>query len=226
MSKISCIIPTYNEGPRIAKVLEAVHGHPMVNEIIVVNDGSKDDTREIVGRFNGVKLISHEKNIGKSKAVAHGLIESSGDIIILLDADLIGLTPRYISDLIEPVISGKADVAISIRENSLLIFRMFGLDFVSGERVFHKELVADHTEDIQKLANFGLETYLNRLIIKNGCRIQIVSLKNLISPRKFIKTGFVSGIRGDYLMIKDILKTASVFEIIYQFIKMEFLRVK
>ena len=226
MIKVSCIIPAYNEELRIGTVLRAVYEHPLIDEIIVVDDGSQDRIEDVVKKFEGVQLIIHEKNKGKSQTVVDGIVQSKGDIIFLLDADLIGLTPKDISDLIEPVLSRQADISISLRKNSPWISRKIGLDFISGERVFSRRLVQDHLNEMQKLARFGLEVYLNKLIIKNKYRIKVVFWKDVISLWKYKKSGLFSGLKGDFFMVLDVLRTISVFEVIYQFVKMSFLKVK
>ncbi len=226
MSKISCIIPAYNEEPRIEAVLRAVYEHPLIDEIIVVDDGSKDRTEDVVKKFKGVQLIVHEKNKGKSQTVVDGIVQSKGDMIFLLDADLIGLTPKDISDLIEPVLCQRADISISMRKSSSWIDKKIGLDFISGERVFSRGLVQNHLNEMQKLPHFGLEVYLNKLIIKNKYRIKVVFWKDVISlwPRK--KSGLILGLKGFFLMNLDILRTISIFEVVRQFVKMSFLKVK
>ena len=60
MKNITCIIPAYNEGPRIRGVLSVLSGHALVNEVIVLNDCSKDNTAEIVAEFPSVRLVNHE----------------------------------------------------------------------------------------------------------------------------------------------------------------------
>ena len=73
MPNVSCIIPVYNEKPRIANVLKAVVGHPLIHEVVVVDDGSNDGTEDLVKQFSGVKLIRHEVNKGKTQAVVTGI---------------------------------------------------------------------------------------------------------------------------------------------------------
>jgi glycosyltransferase involved in cell wall biosynthesis len=226
MSKISCIIPAYNEELRIGTILRVVYSHPLIDEIIVIDDGSKDRTKNVVKKFDGIQLIVHKKNKGKSQTVVDGIIRSKGDIVLLLDADLIGLTSEDISNLIEPVLSRKADISISLRKNSPWISRKIGLDFISGERVFLKGLVQDHLNNMQKLPHFGLEVYLNKLIIKNKCRIKIIFWKNVISPWPHKKRGLLLGLKSFFFMITDILRTISIFEVISQFVKMSFLKIK
>lgn len=219
-------MPAYEEEARIGTVLRAVCGHPLIDEIIVVDDGSKDRTQDVVKKFEGVQLVVHEKNKGKSQTVADGIVRSKGDIIFLLDADLIGLTPKSISDLVEPVLSRKADISISLRKNSPWIFRKIGLDFISGERVFSRKLVQDHLNEMQKLPHFGLEVYLNKLIIKNKYRIKIILWENVISLWPHKKSGLLLGLKGFFFMLVDILRTISIFEAVRQLVKMSFLKVK
>ena len=225
MHKVSCVIAAYNEAPRIGGVLRAVTGHPLLNEIIVVDDGSKDNTAGAARTFKNVRLISHDKNQGKSKAVHTGLTQAKGDVIFLLDADLVGLTAENITDILNPVLNNLADVGISMRRNSPWIDRILGIDYISGERVFSKALIEKHLDEIYKLPNFGLEVFLNRIIIKNKCRIKVAYWENVISPLKSKKIGLISGIKSDIRMISDILKVISIFEVIYQFTQMLRLKV-
>ncbi|HEX9503672.1 MAG TPA: glycosyltransferase family 2 protein [Patescibacteria group bacterium] len=226
MDKISCIIAAFNEYDRIAKVLQAVHNHPKLSEVIVVDDGSIDHTDEVVRQFPNIRLIKQPKNQGKSMAVFTGINNATGNIIFLLDADLVGLTAENITDMVDPVLSGQADIAISIRKNSPWFDRMVGIDYISGERVFLKKLIQGHLNEIPKLRAFGLEVFLNRLIIKNKYRIKIVPMMNVISPLKYKKSGFMAGVKGDFNMMRDIFKTVSVLEAGMQYVRMTRLKVK
>jgi len=229
MNKVSCLVPAYNEGDRIASVLKIVCNHPLINEVIVINDCSTDNTLEVVTRFKNVRLINNEKNKGKSATIVAGIKEATGNILCLIDADLLGLTSKNINNLIEPITNDKADVAISVRRISPVMdrfYRMVGMDFISGERVFKKSLIQNNLEEIAGLPRFGLETFFNRIIINNKCRIKIVFWDNVRSPLKSKKHGVLAGIKGEISMSLNILKTASIFEIINQFIKMRKLIIK
>lgn len=218
--KVSCIIAAYNEEPRIGNVLRAAENHPLIGEIIVVDDGSKDGTRERVKQFPGIQLIALSKNVGKTKAVIAGIQAAKGEFIFLLDADLIDLTPQNITELFSPVLSGSAEVGISLRKNSPWPWRKLGIDFISGERIFPKTLVIGQMKKMAELPRFGLEVFLNRLIIKNKCSLKIIFWKNVVSPLKFRKQGSLKGLWSDALMILDIFRVISPFEFVYQIIMM------
>lgn len=225
MLKISCLIPAFNEAQRIGQVLEIVQTSSLVDEIIVVDDGSSDGTRDIVSRFSTVRLISHDHNRGKSAAICTGIEVAQNDTILMIDADLVGLTRENIDSLIRPVWNGEADISLSLRSikpnrRSPLIWHLIGLDYISGERVLPKKIFTENLDKILQLPNFGLEVFLNNLIVKNKYRIKVVAWPNVVSPMKSVKYGFWSGVVSDIKMIRDIFKTVSPLNVLFQIIKM------
>lgn len=203
---ISCIICAFNEAPRIAAVLAVASMHPLLQEVIVVDDGSTDDTAEVVRCFPSVRLISYTENQGKSFAMATGIAKAQGNFLMLLDADLKGLTAEHLTKLAAPVLSGKTDVGLSLRKNSLLLFRIIGLDFVSGERVIRKELLSDALDEIFELPRFGIEVFMNRKIIARQLSISVAHWHQVTQSRKTEKLGYWRGIRAEWRMIADLLR--------------------
>ena len=204
--RISCIICAFNEAPRIGTVLEVAAGHSLLSEIIVVDDGSTDGTDEVVRRFPSVRLITCAANRGKSAAMAIGIAAAQNELLMLLDADLKGLAAEHITALAAPVLSGTADVGLSLRQNSLLLFRAIGLDFVSGERVVRKELLGEALKEIYGLPRFGIEVFMNHLIIAHRLSIAVTHWPHVTQARKTEKLGYWKGIRAEWRMIADLLK--------------------
>lgn len=219
MITVSCIIPACNEATRIGKVLDVVRNHPLLFEIIVVDDGSADNTAN-VAREKGVRVVRLAKNQGKSHAVAEGIAAARGSHLLMLDADLMGLNECDITRLVQPVIQNQADVTISLRRNSPWIWRCIGLDYISGERVFARELLATRLDEIRALPHFGLEVWINRLWIAAGFRVQVVSWKGVISPYKAAKMGWLRGLMADVSMMRDIFRTITLRESVQQIISL------
>ena len=141
MKKISCVIPAYNEAARIGHVLDLALSCPLIDEVIVVNDGSSDNTEKVIRSFSGARIISFEKNGGKSRAVQSGISAAEGEYIMLLDADLIGLTAEDLTALIRPILDGEADMSISLRKGTAPLWYLLGIDYLSGERIFPRNLL-------------------------------------------------------------------------------------
>lgn len=214
--KVSCIIPAYNEASRVSDVIDVLLTHPLIGEIIVINDGSTDDTKAVLEKKNGITLYNLGENQGKTNAVLHGMERAAHEVVMLIDADLIGLTHAAITDLVAPVLDGRADITMSLRKNALIIYKLLGIDFVSGERVFDKHILLAHKEHLHALPGFGLEVYTNDLIINRNMRLKIVLWPTVISPRKGSKIGFFLGNIADAKMLWQILSTVSIVRCTYQ----------
>jgi len=219
MQKISCVICAYNEASRIRTILSAVIDHPLLAEVIVVNDGSTDETHNLLASYGDkLKLISYPQNKGKTHALTLGIGAATGDLLMLLDADLIGVTPANITALAEPVLTGKSDVSMSMRTNSLWVYRTVGIDFVSGERVFPRALIADKIPHMLRLPRFGCESFINRQIMNEQLTLTVVRWDNVFNVRMYEKIGWRRGFQAEAGMVIDVFTVLSPFEIIAQYL--------
>ena len=226
--KVSCIIPAYNEEQHIGAILSVLT--PLIgtvlHEVIAIDDCSRDKTKEIIKSFPPVILIEHTVNKGKSKTVADGIRASTGDYIFLLDADLKFLNQQNVIDLIEPVQSNKALVTISYRKNAWPLFPFKEIDYCSGERILPKSCILPKLEEVEELASYGLEIFLNRITIKNSMSISVVQWPNVENVFHQQKHGWWRGWGIVIGIWSSMLSTASIFEMYSQNIKMKRLLVQ
>jgi glycosyltransferase involved in cell wall biosynthesis len=117
--KVSVIIPAFNEASTITDCLRAVHGrNPTLElELIVVDDGSTDGTEAAVGRFTGLPVLylRHDKNRGKGAAVRTGLVQATGDVVLIQDADL-EYDPADYPALLQPFLNSDVQVVFGSRK--------------------------------------------------------------------------------------------------------------
>lgn len=164
--KVSIIIPAYNEESTIREILKRVRAVNLDKEIIVVNDGSIDNTSKMIQKEKrkDIKIFTHEKNFGRGHAIRTGFKYVTGDIVIIQDADL-EYEPQDYYKLIEPILNGKAAI-------------------VYGSRFYHGR---QNTPILSYLANKFL-TWLTNLLYRT-------KLTDLETALKVFKSSVIKGLR-------------------------------
>jgi len=225
--KLSVIIPVYNEVKNVEEILKRVQSTKLVDEIIVVDDGSKDGTRDILANLDGkkkVRVILHEQNQGKGAAVVTGMKAAKGDILLIQDADL-EYDPRDYPTLLQPIEEGLADVVYGSRflgaahrvtmfwhqvANKLLTFMTNILydsiltDMETGYKVFKREVIEGMTIHSKR---FNFEPEFTAKILKRKYRIFEVPIT--FNPRDYND--------GKKIKLKD------AFEAVWALVKFRFI---
>ncbi len=200
MKTLSIIIPVYNEEKTIKKILERVEGTRLDNiekEIIIIDDNSTDNTRIILEKLKDkYRIIFQDKNYGKGAAVKRGFKESSGDIVLIQDADL-EYNPEDYKKLIQPILEKDAQVVYGSRfsggqtKRVLFFWHSLGNKFLTGfsnmltnlnltdMEVCYKAFSREAIDKIwPKLTSnrFGVEPEITALVAKNKFRLYEVGI--------------------------------------------------
>jgi len=212
MINVSAIICAFNEESTIEKILRGISEISSINEIIIVNDGSSDETANII---NGLKaeLIFHAihlpKNMGKGYAIAKGVEVSSSEFLVFIDADLSNLNSKHITQLINPVINGEVDMVLGQATETRINHNINPFKFFSGQRALCKKDIVPILERI-KPSRFGVETIINLHFQSLNKKIKYVNLQDLKHPTKFDKTNSHSALKEFFKEGQQIFHTAFI----------------
>ena len=204
--KVAAVVPAYNEERWIGPVLECLSSSNTVDEIIVVCDGSTDNTCEKAAGYSRVKAIKLPQNMGKGGAMVAGAKASDAEIIMFFDGDLIGLKPSHVEALVRPVLDGKADMAIGAFRGGRLRtdWAQRIAPYISGQRAMRRE---DFLEipDLES-TRFGVEVAIGRFARYRKFNIAMVPIMGVTHPMKEEKVGYLRGTVARLKMYWDIMK--------------------
>lgn len=206
--EISVIICAYNEAENIATVLKVLENIDWLDQIIVVDDCSADNTSEVAGKFTKATVVRHEKNQGKGGALATGIDNAKHELIMFLDADLLGLTELHLKKLVAPVLfTSEADMTLGVfgkGEISATNIANRMIPGISGQRVVWKSKLPD--TKLLREKRFGVDIFLTHHIKEN--REKVVELDGLSQVTKEDKSKNVFEAMGKrFKMYGEIIKT-------------------
>ena len=196
---LTVIVPAYNEETFIARILEKLLAEPTPKEIVVVDDGSKDRTAEIVRTFEGrgVRLIRHERNAGKGAAIHTALRSALGRFVIIQDADL-EYDPNDFPSIMAPLLAGTSEVVYGSRNltRNPRVSRLFywggrAVTFVANilygshltdEATCYKAMKRDLMQGLHlQSRGFGFCAEVTGKLLRRGVKIKEVPIR--YSPR-------------------------------------------
>ncbi|WIV10895.1 glycosyltransferase [Proteiniborus sp. MB09-C3] len=205
MCSVTVIIPAYNEGKTIGEVIKVVKKVKLVDKVIVVSDGSVDNTVDIAKKHD-VEILELVNNIGKGGALSKGVDATYSEIILFLDADLIGINEQHVIDLLIPVIDGEVDMTIGVFTNGRFTTDLAQkvAPYLSGQRAI-KRYIFENIPGID-ITRYGVEVALTKYVANNNIKSKEVTLKNLTHVMKEEKLGLVKGFASRLKMYWDIVK--------------------
>ena len=217
MISISCLIPIYNEEGRLKQVLDKVNKVKQFQEVICINDGSTDNSLQIVkNRFPNFRIVNLKTNLGKTEAIRQGLKKAKSDLVMLVDADLRGIKISEIEKSLALVKkNSKIDMLVLKRINSILFTKIFRGDILfTGERILRKK-------DLQKILkepiiNFQLEEAINNYMLVNNKCVYWTPFSAL-STYKIQKRGFFCGLFHELIFLTEVFKYINIFVYIKQY---------
>jgi glycosyltransferase involved in cell wall biosynthesis len=193
MKRVAAVIPAYNEAGRIGRVLEVLRAIPELSEIIVVSDGSTDGTYEIACNVPGVHAIQLTRNRGKGGAMLAGARHAQADVLLFFDADLIGLTPQHVRDLIAPVCTGDVDMATGIFQGGRWAtdLAQYFSPGITGQRAIRRDVFL-RIPNLDTVG-YGIELAITYYVRHNGYATSRVVIRGVTHPMKEEKLGPVRG---------------------------------
>jgi len=193
---LSVVITAYNEAETLADVLTPLcdlKHTGKIKELIVVDDGSTDNTQQVMGAFNCIHRIIHDNNLGKAQGITDGIAAATGDIVVILDADLAGISETTITELAQQLMDGTAQAAVGLIRNPMSVVPQSVRKVpksASGQRAYFRKDLLPLLEKMGPI-RYGLEMMFN--VELQHLKTVYPTLTGITSRSKFQKVGVVNG---------------------------------
>lgn len=205
--RTTAIVAAYNEEKTIADVLAALTRSPLIDEVIVVSDGSEDRTVEIARGVEGVRTVALKENHGKGFAMAVGVANASNDTLFFCDGDMYNITEEHIRALILPVVGGECDMNIGVRDRgavkNYLHLELKCGPVLSGIRVMRRRVF--ETVPVQYQSHYKIEAALNCFCARAGYRQRETVIEGLGHVTKESKRGLRDGLHARWRMTREVV---------------------
>jgi len=189
---VTAIIPAYNEEKTIASVVRTACASSFIRDVIVVSDGSVDRTAEFA-REAGATVFDLQKNGGKGQAMFYGFQKTDAEIILFLDADLIGLTEKHLEQLLKPVLNETCMMNVGMRDRGRFFTALaHRFPIISGERAMRREI-------LELIPSKFMNGFMVEIAFNHFCKAMrypsgTVDLFGLSIRRKYQKVGFLKAV--------------------------------
>lgn len=218
---VSVVIPAFDEATTVGASVAAARRHPQVDEVIVVDDGSTDDTGQVATRA-GARVVRLERNRGKAAALGVGVRAARQDVIMFLDADVTGHTDATLTRIMQPVIDGRFEMYVGVRQRRTVLLNrlMHFFPIIGGERALTRELW-EAVPAVQK-NGFQIEIAMNHSSKQFARGMGFELIGGTGHHTKEQKYGFCVGAWRRYCMIADIVSISFrlyVFGALTRFVK-------
>ncbi|MCA9837825.1 MAG: glycosyltransferase family 2 protein [Trueperaceae bacterium] len=199
------LIPAFNEEATLAQIVKVALAAEL-GPVLVVDDGSEDSSAK-VAQTAGAAVLKLEQNLGKGGAVYLGAEALKTPVIVLIDADLIGLSPKHISDLANPVLSGEVNMTRGVFSGGRLATTLAQnlAPYLNGQRGIEREKLLS-VPAIQE-SRYGIEVLITQAARTQKWRCQDIELKNVSQIMKEEKRGFWQGFKHRLQGYAEILKS-------------------